>query len=141
MHSFWGKKYPTIRKFVQLCLFLLPTWIGNFRYVLSTYFQSHVALKYTKIYSTSDMTHRYTVLPLFFSSCSFGFYLLFEGRSKIYIQASATSQASNIYFSWSAEVFLPLPFHILHITHIPKVEYTKMMSLSRTNLLCRSYIQ
>ena len=116
MHSFWGKKYPTIRKFVQLCLFLLPTWTGNFRYVPTTL--SHVALKYTKIYSTSDMTHRYTVLPLFFSSCSFGFYLLFEGEVKnIYPGKRNASQASNIYFSWSAEVFLPLPFHILHITH------------------------
>ena len=126
MHSFWGKKYPTIRKFVQLCLFLLPTWTGNFRYVHleSCCFKIHENI-FNLWYDPQIYSHDIQFCLSFFPRVPLVFIYCLKGRSKIYIsrQAQRVTGFEHLFFMECWSVSPAAISYIAHHTFLKSSEY------------------
>ena len=121
MHSFWGKKYPTIRKFVQLCLFLLPTWTGNFRYV---HLESCCFKIHENIFNLWYDPQIYSFASLFFLVFLWFLSIVWRGGQKyISRQAQRITGFEHLFFMECWSVSPAAISYIAHHTFLKSREY------------------
>ena len=117
-----------------------PTWTGNFRYV--PYLESCCFKIHENIFNLWYDPQIYSFASLFFFVFLWFLSIVWRGGQKYISRQAQRHRLRTSIFHGVLKCFSRCHF-IYCTSHIPKVKwvYTKMMSLSWTNLLCRSYIQ